>query len=465
VKILMVASEASPFAKTGGLADVMGALPAALAKLGEQVGVVMPRYSSALIPQSERVWYSMPLWVGPHVFLVAIDQVVNRGVRYFFVDCPPLFDRAEIYGDYPDDHLRFAVLSQAAVGIARHIFQTDIFHAHDWHAGLLGVYLRTTFSRDATFMGSRCVFTIHNLGYQGNFPGHLMGDLGLDGSLYHPGGLEFWGQVSFLKAGILWADSITTVSPTYAREIQTPEHGFGMDGVLRSQAARLTGILNGIDYDEWNPATDPHLPARYSILDLAGKQVDKRALLQEMGLPDRAGERPLLGIVSRFTPQKGLDLVLELMDWLAEQGVSVAVIGSGDRALEDAFHAFAAAYPDQVAVRIGYDNGLAHRIEAGSDMFVMPSRYEPCGLNQIYSLRYVTQPIVRATGGLDDTVDPDTGFKFGRASADALREAIGTALEEFQDRENWTQRIRNCMAKDFSWEASARRYQSLYKSL
>jgi starch synthase len=467
-RILMVASEAAPFAKTGGLSDVLGSLPAALVKRGDEVAVVLPRYRTALIDSSERIWNEMPLSVGPHQFTVAIDQVMRHGVRYLFVDCPPLYDRAGIYNernvDYPDNHIRFALLNQAAIGIARHIFRPHVFHAHDWQAGLLAPYLRSTFSGDPTFLRTKCILTIHNLGYQGNFWAVRMQEVGLDPVLYHTEGLEFNGMISFLKGGIVFSDAVTTVSPTYAREIQTPEYGFGFDGLLRSRNYKLRGILNGVDYEEWRPETDPFIAARFSSSDLSGKADCKRQLLAEMGLP-YYGERPLIGIVSRFADQKGFDLFADIAGPLAEENVAVAVLGSGDQRFEDMFRHFASIRPDKFGVRIGYDNALAHRIEAGADMFLMPSRYEPCGLNQIYSLHYGTVPIVRATGGLDDTVDSATGFKFGEYSPGALAGAIGEALHAWQDRDAWTERMRRGMAKDFSWEASAAEYQRLYAEL
>jgi starch synthase len=466
MRILMASSEASPFVKTGGLGDVLGALPEALARRGEDVAVVVPRYRMAQIYGSERIWHSMPVWVGPHHFTVAIDQVIREGVRYFFVDCPPLYDRAGIYSesgyDYLDNHLRFGLLCRAALEISRHIFRADVFHGHDWQAGLLATYLRATFAADPTFFGAKCVQTIHNLGYQGNFDAGVLADLGLDRSLYHPEGLEFYGRMSFLKAGIVWADAVTTVSPTYAREIQTPEFGFSMDGLLGSRAYKLTGILNGVDYTEWNPSTDRFLPAHYSAADLAGKRIAKQALLGALGLPQNP-DRPLIGIVSRFAHQKGMDFVGEIAPQLAEENLALAVLGSGDAGIENMFRYFASIRPDKFGVRIGYDDGLAHLIEAGSDMFLMPSRYEPSGLSQMYSLRYGTVPIVRATGGLEDTVDESTGFKYHGYSPAGLLDATRRALAAFEDRDAWQERMRHGMAKDFSWDRSAAEYQRLYR--
>jgi len=468
VKILMVGSEATPFIKTGGLADVLGALPPALVRLGDQIGVVLPKYRVAETVVNkeiaEPVWRAMPLWVGPHAYAVDIHRLIHRGVQYFFVDCPPLYDRPEIYGTYPDNHLRFALLSQAALGIARNLFRPAVLHAHDWQAGLLAPYLRTTFAGDPTFFGLRCLLTIHNLGYQGNFPAAAFADLGLDPGLYHPGGLEFWNRVSYLKAGIVWSDAVNTVSPTYAREIQTPEYGFGMDDLLLTYSGKLSGILNGVDYDEWNPENGPYQMAHYSAGDLSGKLASKKALLSEVGLPPNL-ERPLIGIVSRFADQKGFSLMEGIAGWLANQDVAMVALGSGQKKYEDMFLTLAALRPEKFAVRIGYDDALSHRIEAGADMFLMPSQYEPCGLSQIYSLRYGTVPIVRATGGLDDTVDAETGFKFVDYTPEALQDAIEQALETFENRESWSAMMRRGMAKDFSWDTSAADYQRLFRSL
>jgi starch synthase len=313
-------------------------------------------------------------------------------------------------------------------------------------------------------MGVKTIITIHNLGYQGNFPAAAIDDLGLSPALFHPNGLEFWGELSFLKAGIVWSDAITTVSPTYAREIQTLEYGHGLDGVLRERAAKITGILNGVDYGEWSPDTDPHLRHRYSAQDLSGKRLAKRALLEEVGLPLNE-TRPLIGIVSRFAGQKGFDLLEEIAPELATMNFAMAVLGSGEAPIEEMFRTMAESYPEKFAVQVGYDEGLAHRIEAGADMFLMPSRYEPCGLSQMYSLRYGTVPIVRATGGLEDTVDELTGFKFTEYTPEALLEAMREALAAWSDRPGWLERMRRGMAKDFSWDAAAVQYQRLYRSL
>ncbi len=428
--------------------------------------MLLPRYRNAHVWGLERIRHALPVSLGPHRFSVDVDLVTHRGARYLFLDCPPLYDRPGVYNeggwDYPDNPIRFGLLNRAALEIARNIFRPDVFHSHDWPAGLLPLYLRTA-AGDPALAGSKSILTIHNLGYQGNFPPAAMHDLGIDPSFYHPEGIEFYGRISFLKAGVVWADAVTTVSPTYAREIQTPEFGFGFDGLLRSRAYKLTGILNGVDYQEWDPRHDPHIPAHYWIDDLSGKAECKRELLAELGLP-QIEDRPLIGIVSRFAYQKGFDLLGGIAEPLAQENLAFAVLGSGDPAIEEMFRRFAYAHPGKFGVRIGYDNGLAHRIEAGADMFLMPSRYEPSGLSQMYSLRYGTLPIVRATGGLEDSIDEETGFKFHGYAPAALLAAIQNASGAFQDRPAWQSRMRRAMSKDFSWDASAARYQDLYRS-
>ena len=462
----MVASEATPFAKSGGLADVLGSLPPALARLGDEVAVLIPRYRSVPLPAGGPI-LTFPVSLGPRRFDVAIFQTERQGVRYFFADCPPLYDRPALYGeagvDYPDNHIRYAVLNWAAIRVARFLFRPTVIHAHDWQTGMLFVYLRENLASDPTFSGIRLVFTIHNLGYQGNFPPAAAADIGVNPALIHPEGMEFFGQLSFMKAGIVWSDAVNTVSPTYAREIQTPEFGFGMDGLLRSRASKLSGILNGVDYQTWDPETDQYLPTHYSMLDLSGKRACKKTLLEDAGLP-LDSDRPVLGIVSRFADQKGMDLVVEVASRANSpmENASLVVLGSGDPALETEFLDLAKAHPDRISVRIGYDDQFAHRIEAGADIFLMPSRYEPCGLNQIYSLRYGTVPVVRATGGLQDTVDLNTGFKFAGLASAGLSGAIAAALAAYEDRAKWTERVRRGMAKDFSWEASATEYRNLY---
>jgi starch synthase len=466
MQILMVASEATPFAKTGGLADVLGALPAALAERGENVAVVIPAYRENRYPQVPRQAYR-DLWIPiGHGYQVNILETTSRGVTYYFVECPALYDRDGIYGagpaDFPDNHLRFAALSLAAIGVARHLFPTDLLQLHDWQAALAPVYIREHFRGDPTFLRVKSLLTIHNLGYQGIFAPRVAPELGLDPRWMNPEQPGFLGDVNFLKAGIGRCDAISTVSKGYAREIQTPEYGFGLDALLRKHGP-ITGIVNGVDYTQWSPERDPHIARNYSAGDLSGKRACKRAVLAEYGLPHDNLDRPLLAIVSRFASQKGFDILADAASRLLQEDLDLVVLGSGDPVYESMFRALARAYPDQVGVRVGYDDPLSHRIEAGADLFLMPSLYEPCGLNQIYSLKYGTVPVVRATGGLDDTIEEDTGFKFREYSGDALLETVRQALKAFQNTEQWARRMRRCMQKDFSWNASAGEYVDLYR--
>ncbi|MBK9170909.1 MAG: glycogen synthase GlgA [Bryobacterales bacterium] len=469
MRVLMAASEVAPYAKSGGLADVLGALPAALGRCGPvEPAVLLPCYRGISLEGAERVYHALPVWVGGFHYDCALWRTGGDSPVYL-LDCPPLFDRPGLYGengaDYPDNHARFAVFSRAVLEVARRVFRPDVIHCHDWQTGLVPAYLRGRWGMDPTFLGIKTVLTIHNLGYQGVFPASVLPQTGLDSVQYHPDGAEYWGQVSYLKAGIVYSDAITTVSHSYAEEIQTPEYGLGLDGVLRNRRDALTGILNGVDYGTWDPRHDPSIAAPYSAGDLAGKAACKRDLLRSFGLGAEAEKRPLLGVVTRLTPQKGSELILEIAGQLAAEGATLVVLGSGDPDLERDFQKAARASAGALAVRIGYDDGLAHRIEAGSDMFLMPSRYEPCGLSQIYSLRYGTVPVVRVTGGLGDTIDEETGFRFSEYSAAALLACVREALQAYRDRESWTARMKRGMAKDFSWDRSAAGYVRLYESL
>lgn len=464
----MVSSEAAPLAKTGGLADVVGALPTALKSFGDEAAVVIPRYGSIDLKRARRVFDSLPIHLGKVRYDTAIYQAAEEFPLYL-VDCPPLFDRKGFYGesgvDYPDNHIRFAVFARAALGVARYLFRTEILHCHDWQSGLVPAYLRTTFATDPTYLGVRTLFTIHNLGYQGLFPKTALAEVALDPDVYRPDGLEFFGHASYIKGGISFADWLSTVSPTYAREIQTPGFGFGLDGALRVRSNALTGILNGVDYRDWSPDVDPLIPAHYSPEDLSGKRACKEHLVREFGFRAEAMDRPLIGIVSRFTSQKGMDLLTHIADRLVDQDAYLVALGSGDPEYEEFFRRIAAGVPDRIAAGIGFDNALAHRIEAGADLFLMPSRYEPCGLNQIYSLKYGTVPVVRATGGLDDTIEDSTGFKFKEYSEEALAGALQAAMRAYEDREAWQERMRRGMRKDFGWKASAAAYSALYRQL
>lgn len=471
-RILMVASEATPFAKSGGLADVAGALPQALTRLGHEVAVVLPRYRSIRLDNAQRVWHNIPIALGSHRYSADIFTTRHRDVTVYLVDIPALFDRAGgLYG-HSDDHLRFAAFSHGALAAARFLFTPDIVHLHDWQASLCASYLKTLYQLDPVLRDLKIVFTIHNLEYNGRFGRSEWGDLQLPDHLFTPDRLEFLGDVALMKGGIVFADAITTVSPRYAEEIQTPEFGFGLDGLLRAHAHKLSGILNGVDYSEWSPETDPHIAAPYSAEDLSGKAVCKRDLLDQLQLPHTNLDRPLLGIVTRFAAQKGLDII-EQVAWnlMYDDDVALAVLGSAtpntpDMRFEYFFEHLRSVFPDRVGLYRGFHNGLAHKIEAGADIFLMPSRFEPCGLNQMYSLRYGTIPVVRSTGGLENTVDAATGFKFWGYWPPDFLTAVRLALEEYRHRpEDWRRRMVTAMQRDYSWTASARQYTDLYYSL
>ncbi len=447
---------------------MVGALPRALRAAGAEVAVVIPRYASIDLKGLRRVYDHLPVFFGPARFDTSI-YLAPEEYPLYLVDCPPLFGRTGFYGeegtDYPDNHIRFAVFARAALGVARVLFKTEILHCHDWQAGLIPAYLRTTFGGDPTFLGVKTLFTIHNLGYQGLFPKKVLSEVGLDASLARPEGMEFFGKISYIKSGIAFADALSTVSPTYAREIQTPEFGFGLDGALRARSGVLSGILNGVDYSEWNPQTDPWIPAHYCPHDVSGKRVCKEHLLAEFGLPARAMDRPLLAVISRFTVQKGIDLIASIADAVAADDLYLVALGTGEPLEEDRMRRMAARHPDRFAVRVAFDNTLAHRIEAGADLFLMPSRYEPSGLSQMYSLKYGTVPVVRAVGGLNDTIDEGTGFKFSEPSGQALLAAIREAVQVYSRPESWKALMLRAMGRDFSWNRSAGLYAALYRQL
>jgi starch synthase len=473
MKILFVSSEGVPYSKTGGLADVVGALPKALVALGHEVAVLLPRYHGN--PADKVVLQSLTVSLGRGArFPAIVNAGKDEGVQSFLVDDPEYFDRPQLYGDkagdYPDNAERFATFSRAAIEFAKHVWMPDIFHCHDWQAALVPVLLRSVYLADAAVNQIPVVFTIHNLSYQGHFGAEVMERLGLPESLYSLAGLEFYGRVNFLKGGLLAADYLTTVSRKYAEEIQTPRYGCGLEGVIRHRADHLAGILNGVDYSVWDPKVDAKIAARFSARSLAGKQACKKDLLQTMGLPAENLRRPVIGIVSRFTDQKGFDLLAETADQMLKEDLAIVALGTGDPKYEDLFRTLAAHASDRVAVRIAYDDTLAHKIEAGADMFLMPSSFEPCGLNQIYSLRYGTVPVVRATGGLEDTIeayDPKTGkgtgFKFQEYKGMALLECLRQALAVFGDKKAWKSMQTRGMGKDFSWKASAAAYAQLYE--
>jgi starch synthase len=477
MKILFVASEGLPYSKTGGLADVVEGLPKALVEIGHEVAVLLPRYRGNRVTST--LVSSVTVSLGDQVRFPSIAEGVSvAGVRYFFVDDPGYFDREQPYGDksgdYPDNAERFAEFSRVAIEFAKRVLLPDVIHCHDWQTALVPVLLRTQHTADPAVRSLPVVLTIHNLAYQGIFPQNALRKSGLPAQLFAMDALEFYGKISFLKGGLLFSDYLSTVSRRYAKEIQTAEYGAGMEGVVVQRADRMVGILNGVDYSTWSPETDTLIAQNYSAQNLDGKKVCKKDLLNAFKLssdkPENL-ERPLVGIVSRFVDQKGFDLIVQVAAEMMKEPLSLVVLGTGQAEYEKFFKMLAEKYPGSVGVKIGYDNALAHKIEAGADMFLMPSRYEPCGLNQIYSLRYGTVPVVRATGGLDDTVQNfdsrtqlGTGFKFDAYEGTALLECLRTALKFYQDPKLWRVLQKNGMAKDFSWKTSAAAYVTLYEA-
>ncbi len=478
--IVFASSECVPFAKTGGLADVVGALPPELVKLGHEVTVYLPLYAVVRAHLANEWKYAVRSITIPfeyyNRFVGIVDGGTREGVRYYFVDCPELFDRKELYGtrggDYPDNAERFATFCRAVLEATKQLGVPLVFHVHDWQTALIPIYLRTVYSFDPMLAHAGVVLTIHNAGYQGWFPPATTQRLLFPWEVFTMDKVEQFDNFNFLKGGLVFSDILTTVSRKYAEEIQTPEFGEKLDSVLLGRAADLRGILNGVDYSKWDPATDGKLAAHYTPEELAGKQECRADLLHAFGLQNVPETTPVIGIVSRFATQKGFDLVEQIAPMLADREAVVVALGTGEPIYEKFFRDWAFWNKAHVAVQIRYDDALAHKIEAGSDMFLMPSKYEPCGLNQIYSLKYGTAPIVRATGGLDDTIEewnPEertgTGFKFEGYNAHALMEAIDRALTAFQDKEGWTKLMRNGMARNYSWEQPAREYAAVYEEV
>jgi starch synthase len=478
MRVLHAAAELFPWIKTGGLGDVIAALPPALAALDVDVRLVLPGFTAFLdaLPLREVARVRTPF--AAERVRIALAELPGSGVRAYLVDHPAFYDRpgspyADPDGrDWPDNHRRFALLGWAATALAQGAdpeWRPDILHAHDWHAGLAPAYLRAAGS------AMPVVFTVHNLAYQGFFPAGAFGDLALPASFFSIDGVEFYGGLSFLKAGLFYADRLTTVSPTYAREIQTPAFGNGLDGLLRSRADLLTGILNGVDPNIWSPENDALLPRRYGLDDAAaGKAAAKAVLQRRLGLAQEP-ETLLFGAVTRLSPQKGFDLLLATLPELIAEGGNLALLGSGDADLEAGFAAAVAAHPGRAGIVTGYDEALSHLIMAGSDVILVPSRFEPCGLTQLYALRYGALPLVRRTGGLADTVvdanavtlaeGSATGFVFDAESPEALLEAASRAIALHADPGSWQRTVRQAMSRDFSWHAAARRYHALYAGL
>ena len=479
MRILHVASEIYPLVKTGGLADVVAALPPALVKRGLDVRILLPGFPGIL----EGLLDLKPLYrIGPvfgaAVVTLCVGRLPDSGVHAYVIDAPFLFQREgnPYVGpdgqDWSDNHRRFATLGWVAAHMASGELDPgwvpEVVHAHDWHAGLVPAYIAQN-----PALKTPTVFTIHNLAFRGIFPMDCHPDLGLSGRKLTPHGIEFHGKLSFMKAGLVYSNRITTVSPSYAREICTPEFGCGLEGVLRDRGKDLSGILNGVDYDVWNPQ-DPVIAKSYTTDNLQGKTDCKRALQSELGLTTQV-ERPLFAVVSRLTSQKGMDLLLAALPELLREGAQLAVLGTGEGDLEAGFRYAAAANPENVAVHVGYDEAMSHRFMAGADVLLVPSRFEPCGLTQLYALRYGTLPLVRRVGGLADTVidatqenielNRATGFVFEEASRYAIGERIREACLLFPDRNKWTQIQQRAMTQDFSWNDAAAHYEALYRSL
>ena len=474
----MVTPEAHPFAKTGGLAEVAAALPDALARLGHSVTVVIPRYRGISVDGSNALELTIEL--GPRRQAVTVhERTVRENIVVALIDVPELFDREGLYGtaagDYLDNPWRFAVFSRAALEYIRvRGRRPSVIHAHDWQAGLVPVYQKMHLSNDPVVGGVPVVFTIHNLAFQGMFPSDTLPQIGLGWEVLTMQAMEHWGQISYLKGGINFSEKITTVSPTYAKEILRPELGFGFDGVLARRGTDLVGILNGIDTGRWNPEHDQFVPVAFDAESLDAKRDAKRALLEAVGLvrDENTTRRPLIGLVSRLTDQKGFDLFAAAAEPLMNLDATWVMLGSGERAYEALLQALASRFPARVSATVGFDERLAHLIEAGADIFLMPSRFEPCGLNQLYSLRYGTVPVVRATGGLEDTVlDVDeapgrgTGFKFLEYAPWALQQALERALARFEHPAAWREIQQAGMRRDSSWDASAREYVKVYRAI
>ena len=479
MNVLFVVSELAPWVKTGGLADVAAALPDALRAAGIDARILVPAYPAlkAAFPDAPMV-AALPAPEGQPYGAALRAAHTPQGTPLYLLECDAWFDRPgnPYLGpegkDWLDNGMRFALLTRVAALLAGSQtpldWRPDVLHCNDWQTSLAPAYLHYLPHEGKTQAAS--VVTIHNLAFQGLFDRALLRDIGLPDRAWAIDGVEYHGYLSYLKAGLQHADAITTVSPTYASEIQTVAEGMGLDGLLRHRSSALSGILNGIDTTQWNPATDPYLGAHFDHATISGKSANTTAVRTELGLNPRP-EMPLLGIVSRLTEQKGLDLVAAIADELAALPVQLAVLGSGSRPLEAAFMAMAKKYPGQFAVRLGFDEGLAHRIEAGADMFLMPSRFEPCGLNQMYSLRYGTPPIVRATGGLADTVidaadaKRGNGFVFSEPTPEALLETVQRAVKLWHDRKRWQKLQGRGMSRDLSWDQPAQQYAALYQSL
>ncbi|MGV8073721.1 MAG: glycogen synthase GlgA [Syntrophobacteraceae bacterium] len=480
-KILFCSSEVSPYSKTGGLADVAGVLPQALQELGCDVRIFTPLYRCVRdrVDSLDLLSQNIPIPVGIHNYHVHLrESRTASGIPLYFLEKDEFFDRTHLYGtpvrgDYEDNAERFVAFCRAVYPLCTELdWYPEIFHLHDWQAALVSAYLAGERHNNPNLTSSGTVFTIHNLAYQGVFPGDHFSLTGLPPGMMSIQGMEFWGNCNFLKAGLVYSDFLTTVSSQYSKEIQRPEYGSGLDGVLRERSRTLAGIINGVDYNVWNPETDPMIPANFNAGDLSGKRTCKEALISELGLPRERIDMPLFGMIGRLDEQKGFDLVSEIIEDLMELPISLVILGVGDAKIEEGLLKTAGLYPDKLRVLLQFDEQLAHRIEAGADIFLMPSRFEPCGLNQLYSLRYGTIPVVHATGGLYDSVDdvhknPDsgTGFKFYAYKASGFFAAIRLALEFHENKDKWLALQLRAFAQDFSWNRSAQEYLKIYRRI
>lgn len=472
MKIVYVSPEVAPFARTGGLGDVAGSLPKSLKKLGQDVSVFMPLYRHVRRGGFgiTTTGLSVPVLINDKPVSAPIynTSLPEAEVPVYFIENNHYYDRDELYVDpsngqgYVDNCERFVFFSRAVLEAVRALdIRPDVIHVNDWQSAMISAYLKGPYSDDEHFKGTLTVLTIHNLAYQGVFPKEDFRLTGLEAGSCDWRGLEHHGQINFLKAGIVFSDIITTVSKKYAEEIQTEEFGAGLHEVLRERCGDLYGIINGIDYSVWNPEVDGLIPARYGPDNLGGKAICKSYLLEKVGLRDR--NVPLIGMVGRLAVQKGIDLLIGGWEELMGLGVGLVLLGTGDKGYEEALKSLAARYPGRASVIIGFDNQLSHEIEAGADMFLMPSRYEPCGLNQLYSLKYGTVPVVRRTGGLADTIDPSVGFTFEEYSSAEMLKAVRAAVEAYRDRDRWMGLVRAGMLKDWSWDRSAGLYVKLYR--
>jgi starch synthase len=476
IRVIIVSPEAVPFAKTGGLADVAGSLPKALKRLGCDVTLAMPLYRQVVEGgfDIEATDVEITINIGLHKIKVPLFVGSVDGITVYFVKQDEYFDRRYLYGtpdgDYFDNLERFTLFSRGLLGILSKLrIHYDIIHCNDWQTGLIPAYLRSIFKSDKTFKKTASIFTIHNIAYQGVFPATSFDITGLPKDMFKVEGLEYWNKINLLKSGIVFSDLITTVSERYSKEIQTEEFGYGLEGILQKRRACLYGVLNGVDYEQWNPEKDKFIAARYTREDLSGKKICKKGLIAEFGLR-LSIEKPIIAVISRLADQKGFDILSRGIDRIMKMDVGMVVLGTGERRYHQIFNDLARKYPGKLGVKIAYDNALAHKIEAGADIFLMPSKYEPCGLNQIYSLRYGTVPVVRATGGLDDTISgydnrsgEGDGFKFSEYSPSAMIKKIKEAITLFKDKDAWGRVMRNGMSEDFSWKKSAERYIALYK--